>query len=175
VGTEITLQVGPLVLDWSKNSPGANHGILFQEADRPRIRSPDADDELKGADILWTNYKENRKDYQGSLQHKESYAKAFFKRTVYLGWRLVDFKLLEHSRKLHIANVALIHLASYQQMCPFISGLVRRRLWLVLASQCVHSNPPSSRQPSLISCRYSLTALSTTRQRWLNALRSQPQ
>jgi hypothetical protein len=39
VGTEITLEVGGLTIDWSKNRRGQDHGMLFQEKDRQRIRS----------------------------------------------------------------------------------------------------------------------------------------
>ncbi len=39
MGTEIVLEVGGLTLDWSKNSRGIDHGVLFQEKDRKRIRS----------------------------------------------------------------------------------------------------------------------------------------
>lgn len=39
MGTEITLEVGGITLDWSKNSRGADHGMLFQEKDRKRVRS----------------------------------------------------------------------------------------------------------------------------------------
>ncbi|WP_082572238.1 HEPN/Toprim-associated domain-containing protein [Variovorax sp. Root434] len=39
MGTEIYLKVGGVTLDWSKNSRGAPHGILFQKKDRIRRRS----------------------------------------------------------------------------------------------------------------------------------------
>ena len=39
MGTEITLVVGGLSLDYSKNSRGFDHGALFQEADRKRLHS----------------------------------------------------------------------------------------------------------------------------------------
>jgi hypothetical protein len=39
VGTEITLEVGGLTLDWSKNSSGNDHGMLFQEQDRKPTHS----------------------------------------------------------------------------------------------------------------------------------------
>lgn len=39
MGTEITLEVHKLTVDWSKNSRGADHGALFQAQDRKRIRS----------------------------------------------------------------------------------------------------------------------------------------
>ena len=39
MGTEITLDVGGLSLDYSKNSRGFDHGALFQEADRKRLHS----------------------------------------------------------------------------------------------------------------------------------------
>jgi len=39
VGTEITLEVGGLTLDWCKNSRGLDHGMLFQAKDRKRIHS----------------------------------------------------------------------------------------------------------------------------------------
>jgi len=43
VGTEITLEVGGLTLDWNKNHRGSDHGILFQEKDRKRVRSEKID------------------------------------------------------------------------------------------------------------------------------------
>jgi hypothetical protein len=39
VGTEITLEVHKLTVDWSKNSRGVDHGALFQAEDRKRIPS----------------------------------------------------------------------------------------------------------------------------------------
>lgn len=50
MGTEITLQVGPVTLDWSKNSRGGNHGILFQEKDRTQVPAPEYDNELLASD-----------------------------------------------------------------------------------------------------------------------------
>lgn len=43
LGTEITLEVNGLTLDWSKNSRGNDHGMLFQPKDRKRIRSDQID------------------------------------------------------------------------------------------------------------------------------------
>jgi len=43
MGTVIDLKVGPAMLDWSKNSRGDDHGILFQERDRTHIRSDHID------------------------------------------------------------------------------------------------------------------------------------
>ena len=43
MGTEITLELGGLTLDWSKNSRGSDHGMLFQERDRMRQRSDQID------------------------------------------------------------------------------------------------------------------------------------
>lgn len=39
MGTIIDLTVGGLEVDWSKNSRGIDHGVLFQEQDRQRVRS----------------------------------------------------------------------------------------------------------------------------------------
>ncbi len=39
MGTEITLEIAGMTLDWCKNSKGADHGALFQNRDRKRIRS----------------------------------------------------------------------------------------------------------------------------------------
>jgi hypothetical protein len=39
VGTIIDLTVGGVAVDWSKNSRGTDHGALFQEGDRKRLRS----------------------------------------------------------------------------------------------------------------------------------------
>ena len=39
MGTEISLDIGGLSIDWSKNARGADHGALFQEVDRKRLRS----------------------------------------------------------------------------------------------------------------------------------------
>lgn len=43
MGTEITLDIGGLSIDWSKNARGADHGALFQEVDRKRLRSDQID------------------------------------------------------------------------------------------------------------------------------------
>ena len=43
MGTEITLEVGGLTLDWNKNHRGSDHGILFQAEDRMRVRSEKID------------------------------------------------------------------------------------------------------------------------------------
>lgn len=43
VGTEITLDVGGLTLDWNKNRRGNDHGMLFQSKDRKRVRSEGID------------------------------------------------------------------------------------------------------------------------------------
>ena len=39
MGTEISLDVGGMMLDWSKNSRGVDHGALFQTDDRKCMRS----------------------------------------------------------------------------------------------------------------------------------------
>lgn len=39
MGTLITLDVGGMAVDWSKNTRGADHGALFQAGDRTRVRS----------------------------------------------------------------------------------------------------------------------------------------
>lgn len=43
MGTIIDLTVGGLAVDWSKNSRGTDHGVLFQEGDRKRLRSDQVD------------------------------------------------------------------------------------------------------------------------------------
>jgi hypothetical protein len=43
VGTEISLDISGLSVDWSKNARGADHGVLFQEGDRKRLRSEQID------------------------------------------------------------------------------------------------------------------------------------
>ena len=43
MGTEITLEVGGLTVDWSKNGRGTDHGVLFQAKDRKRMRSEQID------------------------------------------------------------------------------------------------------------------------------------
>ena len=43
MGTEISLDIGGMSIDWSKNARGADHGALFQEADRKRLRSDQID------------------------------------------------------------------------------------------------------------------------------------
>lgn len=53
LGTEITLEVNGLTLDWSKNSRGNDHGMLFQPKDRKRIRSDQID---------YDYFKENNED-----------------------------------------------------------------------------------------------------------------
>jgi len=37
LGTEITLDVGSVTVDWSKNVRGTDHGPLYQEQDRKRL------------------------------------------------------------------------------------------------------------------------------------------
>ena len=43
MGTIIDLTVGGVAVDWSKNSRGADHGALFQDGDRKRLRSDQID------------------------------------------------------------------------------------------------------------------------------------
>lgn len=43
MGTEITLDVGGISVDWSKNDRGNDHGSLFHETDRKRVRSEQID------------------------------------------------------------------------------------------------------------------------------------
>jgi len=44
LGTEIHLEIGGVTVDWSKNSRGVDHGVLFQEQDRKRhIDKPEDD------------------------------------------------------------------------------------------------------------------------------------
>lgn len=43
MGTEITLELGGLTIDWCKNLRGVDHGMLFQDKDRKRIRSDQID------------------------------------------------------------------------------------------------------------------------------------
>ncbi|MCY0852503.1 HEPN/Toprim-associated domain-containing protein [Cupriavidus sp. D39] len=45
MGTEIHLEVGGVSIDWSKNNAGTDHRSLFQEGDRARLPSEEADDE----------------------------------------------------------------------------------------------------------------------------------
>ena len=52
MGTEIALEVGEITVDWSKNCRGADHGALFQEDDRKRLRSEQADYECLESDDL---------------------------------------------------------------------------------------------------------------------------
>lgn len=44
MGTEISLDIGGVAVDWSKNSMGIDHGSLFQPEDRKRISDPDRDE-----------------------------------------------------------------------------------------------------------------------------------
>lgn len=39
MGTEIVLEIGEFILDWSKNMMGVNHGILYVETDRKHCRT----------------------------------------------------------------------------------------------------------------------------------------
>lgn len=55
MGTEITLEVGGLTLDWSKNSSGADYGMLFQEKDRQPLHSDQVD---------YDYYEENNEDLE---------------------------------------------------------------------------------------------------------------
>src|SRR4051794_10935755 len=43
MGTEISLDIGGMSIDWSKNARGADHGALFQKDDRKRLRSDQID------------------------------------------------------------------------------------------------------------------------------------
>ena len=43
MGTEISLDVAGLTVDWSKNQLGADHGFLFQSEDRRRVAPEDED------------------------------------------------------------------------------------------------------------------------------------
>lgn len=43
MGTSIELAIGGIAVDWTKNSRGNDHGPLFQEQDRKRIRSDQID------------------------------------------------------------------------------------------------------------------------------------
>lgn len=43
MGTSIELKVGGISVDWAKNERGADHGPLFQETDRQRVRSDQID------------------------------------------------------------------------------------------------------------------------------------
>ena len=43
MGTEISLDIGGMSIEWSKNARGADHGALFQEVDRKRLRSDQID------------------------------------------------------------------------------------------------------------------------------------
>jgi len=45
MGTEITLEIAGLTVDWSKNSRGTDHGALFQNIDRKLIRSDQISDQ----------------------------------------------------------------------------------------------------------------------------------
>lgn len=46
MGTVISLKVGGLTVDWSKNNSGADHRSLFQESDRMRMTTENDDDEV---------------------------------------------------------------------------------------------------------------------------------
>ncbi|MEN5253894.1 HEPN/Toprim-associated domain-containing protein [Pseudomonas protegens] len=43
MGTEITLDVGGLCVDWNKNSRGVDHGMLFQSHHRKRVKTSQLD------------------------------------------------------------------------------------------------------------------------------------
>ena len=43
VGTEISLDIGGISVDWSKNLRGVDHGALYQEQDRKRFPSDQID------------------------------------------------------------------------------------------------------------------------------------
>lgn len=53
MGTEIDLKIGNIVIDWSKNSRGIDHGMLFQDHDRTHI---------KISEDLRAHYSENETD-----------------------------------------------------------------------------------------------------------------
>lgn len=50
MGTIIDLTVGDVSVDWSKNFRGNDHGALFQEQDRQRLHSEQADDDDEDPD-----------------------------------------------------------------------------------------------------------------------------
>ena len=52
MGTEISLNVGGISLAWSKNTRGMDHGALYQELDRKRLRSGESLDDGEDAS-LW--------------------------------------------------------------------------------------------------------------------------
>jgi hypothetical protein len=57
MGTEIYLTVGGVMVDWSKNRRGRDHGVLFQAKDRKRLRS-EIEEEPEGEDadeesVVW--------------------------------------------------------------------------------------------------------------------------
>ncbi len=49
MGTEISLDVGGISLAWSKNMKGMDHGALYQEPDRKRLRSVESVDDGEDA------------------------------------------------------------------------------------------------------------------------------
>lgn len=57
MGTEIDLRLGGLVVDWAKNSAGADHGVLFQDSDRKLVpyenESGVADAEQRASYQVW--------------------------------------------------------------------------------------------------------------------------
>lgn len=48
MGTEISLEVGAITVDWGKNMRGSDHRPLYQERDRKRLICNQIDDDASG-------------------------------------------------------------------------------------------------------------------------------
>lgn len=66
MGTVISLDVAGMAVDWAKNTMGADHGVLFQEADRKRIGSDQIDHEYSEEDA--PEFAESEMGFSRSLE-----------------------------------------------------------------------------------------------------------
>ncbi|MGU0693668.1 HEPN/Toprim-associated domain-containing protein [Pseudomonas aeruginosa] len=91
MGTIIDLTIGGLEVDWSKNSRGIDHGVLFQEQDRQRIRSDQ---------INYDYYKENNLSPTDMEMAFSRPLRTIVPRLELLGYRIETVRLLyEHLAK----------------------------------------------------------------------------
>ena len=74
--------------------------------------------------------------------------------SVYLAWRLVDSYLLEHSRKLLVANATSHHLNFYQFLRGLLPSLVMLSLPSDLYWRCIHHSLSAVHRPSLTLFRH---------------------
>ena len=122
MGTEITLQVGGLTLTYSKNEIGRDHGMLFQEQDRNRLRSDQ---------INYDWYAENHEDPAQMEMAFSRPLRTVIPRLELLGFTL-NFAKTEYERVLNRCsedyralsddgNAPAPALMSFEEFCSFAS------------------------------------------------------